>query len=49
LEKGVDIRYIKDIPGLFDIKTTERYTHVSKRMLVNIVSPLDDLLAKGVL
>ena len=49
LEKGVDIRYIKDILGHFDIKTTERYTHVSKRMLVNIVSPLDDLLAKGVL
>ena len=49
LEKGVDIRYIKDILGHFDIKTTERYTHVSKRMLVNIVSPLDDLFARGVL
>ena len=49
LEKGVDIRYIKDILGHFDIKTTERYTHVSKRMLVNIVSPLDDLFARGAL
>jgi integrase/recombinase XerD len=47
LEKGVDIRYIKDILGHFDIKTTERYTHVSKRMLVNIISPLDDLFTKG--
>jgi site-specific recombinase XerD len=49
LEKGVDIRYIKDILGHFDIRTTERYTHVSKRMLVNIGSPLDDLGAKGFL
>lgn len=47
LEKGVDIRYIKDILGHFDIKTTERYTHVSKKILVNITSPLDDLFAKG--
>lgn len=47
LEKGVDIRYIKDILGHFNIKTTERYTHVSKRMLVNIGSPLDDLFSKG--
>lgn len=49
LEKGVDIRYIKDILGHFDIKTTERYTHVSRRMLVNIVSPLDDLFSKGII
>jgi site-specific recombinase XerD len=49
LEKGVDIRYIKDILGHFDIKTTERYTHVSRRMLVNISSPLDDLFARGII
>lgn len=47
LEKGIDIRYIKDILGHFDIKTTERYTHVSKAKLVTIVSPLDDLWLKG--
>ena len=47
LEKGIDIRYIKDILGHFDIKTTERYTHVSKDKLINIVSPLDDLWQKG--
>lgn len=47
LEKGIDIRYIKDILGHFDIKTTERYTHVSKTKLVTIVSPLDDLWLKG--
>lgn len=47
LEKGTDIRYIKDILGHFDIKTTERYLHVSNAKLVNIVSPFDDLWKKG--
>jgi integrase/recombinase XerD len=47
LEKGTDIRYIKDLLGHFSIKTTERYLHVSKRDLVNIISPLDDLFRKG--
>ena len=47
LEKGVDIRYIKDILGHFSIKTTERYTHVSKEKLIQITSPLDDLWLKG--
>lgn len=44
LEKGTDIKYIKDILGHFDIKTTERYLHVTKTKLVNIISPLDELL-----
>ncbi|MDB5207316.1 MAG: tyrosine-type recombinase/integrase [Flavisolibacter sp.] len=43
LEKGVDIRYIKDLLGHFSIKTTERYLHVRKEHLVNLPSPLDDL------
>ena len=43
LDKGTDIRYIKDLLGHFDIKTTERYLHVSKKQLVNIISPFDDL------
>ncbi|RYZ60854.1 MAG: integrase [Chitinophagaceae bacterium] len=47
LDKGTDIRYIKDLLGHFDIRTTERYLHVSKKNLVNIVSPLDDLWKKG--
>ena len=33
--------------SLVNIKTTERYLHVSKKALVNIISPLDDLYAKG--
>lgn len=44
LDKGTDIRYIKELLGHFNIKTTERYLHVSKQKLVNIVSPLDDLI-----
>jgi site-specific recombinase XerD len=47
LEKGIDIRYIKDLLGHFDIRTTERYLHVKKEQLVNIVSPIDDLWEKG--
>ena len=47
LEKGTDIRFIKDLLGHFNIKTTERYLHVSKKKLVNIASPLDDLYRKG--
>lgn len=47
LEKGTDIRYIKDILGHFNIKTTERYLHVAREKVVNIVSPLDDLWRSG--
>lgn len=43
LEKGVDIRYIKDLLGHFSIKTTERYLHVKKEDLLTIVNPLDEL------
>lgn len=45
LEKGVDIKYIRDLLGHFDIKTTARYLHVKREQLVNIVSPLDDLFS----
>lgn len=47
LDKGTDIRYIKDLLGHFDIRTTERYLHVSKKQLVNVVSPFDDLWKTG--
>ena len=47
LEKGTDIRYIKDILGHFNIKTTERYLHVARRQLMAIKSPLDDLWETG--
>ncbi len=45
-DKGTDIKYIKDLLGHFDIRTTERYLHVSKKQLVNIISPFDDLYKK---
>lgn len=47
LEKGTDIKYIKELLGHFNIRTTERYLHVSKQKLVNIISPFDDLWYKG--
>jgi integrase/recombinase XerD len=46
LDKGTDIKYIKDILGHFSIRTTERYLHISKKQLVNIISPFDDLWKK---
>lgn len=47
LDKGTDIKYIKDLLGHFDIKTTERYLHVSTKQLVNIISPFDELWSKS--
>lgn len=47
LEKGVDIKYIKDLLGHFSITTTTRYLHVKKENLVNISSPLDDIFSRG--
>ncbi len=47
LEKGIDVMYIKDLLGHFNIKTTQRYLHVRKEQLVVITSPLDDLWKKG--
>lgn len=43
LEKGIDIRYIKDLLGHFSIKTTERYLHVKKQDLIVLINPLDEL------
>ncbi|MFI5152462.1 MAG: tyrosine-type recombinase/integrase [Chitinophagales bacterium] len=43
LEKGIDIRYIKELLGHFSIKTTERYLHVAREKLIYIASPLDYL------
>ena len=43
LEQGTDLRYIQKLLGHSDVKTTEIYTHVSTKDLVNIKSPLDNL------
>ncbi|GAA4334227.1 tyrosine-type recombinase/integrase [Flaviaesturariibacter amylovorans] len=43
LESGTDIRYIQDLLGHYDLKTTVRYTHVAKKGPNMVRSPLDDL------
>lgn len=43
LEAGTDIRFIQELVGHNDLKTTLRYTHVSEKSIKNIKSPLDTL------
>ncbi|MDR2102035.1 MAG: tyrosine-type recombinase/integrase, partial [Treponema sp.] len=43
LESGIDIKYIQSLLGHTSLRTTERYTHVARRNLLRIQSPLDDL------
>jgi site-specific recombinase XerD len=41
LENGTDIKYIQELLGHSSLRTTERYTHVARRNLLKIKSPLD--------
>ncbi len=43
LEKGVDLRYIQELLGHESSKTTEIYTHITKKGWDGIKSPLDNL------
>ncbi len=44
LESGTDIRYIQELLGHKDIKTTEIYLHVSNKEISKIISPADKFL-----
>jgi len=43
LEQGTDLRYIQELLGHASSKTTEIYTHVSKKNIASIRSPLDSM------
>jgi site-specific recombinase XerD len=43
LESGTDIRYIQELLGHSTLRTTQRYTHVARRAVLKIRSPLDNL------
>jgi site-specific recombinase XerD len=45
-ESGLDIRYIQELLGHRSSRTTEIYTHVSRRNLVAVRSPIEDLDVK---
>jgi len=42
-ESGLDIRYIQELLGHRSSRTTEIYTHISRRNLVLVRSPIEDL------
>ncbi len=43
LEDAVDIRYIQELLGHNNIKTTEKYTHIANTIQTKIKSPLDNI------
>ena len=43
LDNGTDIKFIQELLGHNDIKTTLRYIHVTRQSLKNVKSPLDKL------
>ena len=46
LEQGIDIRYIQELLGHSRPETTMLYTHVTRKDLQEIKSPLDNAIKK---
>ena len=46
LENGINLRLLQELMGHADVKTTEIYTHVMRRDIHSLQSPLD-LLGKN--
>jgi site-specific recombinase XerD len=44
LESGTNIRYIGELLGHASVRTTERYTHVTRTKISRVPSPLDGLM-----
>jgi site-specific recombinase XerD len=49
LEQGTDLRYIQALLGHESSRTTERYTHVTRKGFEQLTSPLDRIFEKCIL
>ncbi|MFN0159010.1 MAG: site-specific tyrosine recombinase/integron integrase [Bacteroidota bacterium] len=47
LEQGTDLRYVQDLLGHESVKTTEIYTHVSRRKIERLRSPIEEVMKPG--
>ncbi len=47
LENGIDVRYIQELLGHSNIRTTMIYTHVTNKEIKKIKSPLDIIFSKN--
>lgn len=43
LQKGMNLKILQELPGYLNIKTTERYNHITNISNATISNPLDQL------